>query len=175
MIRVAAFSDLNRVEDSHKKHFTYERKNGAFTVFKEGVYPTRQDAETALRNDELYICEIENEYIGIIIFSRKQPIDYESINWKYQTDNSKIAIIHLLMVRPSMKGKGIATELIRFAIDLAKEQGCEVIRLDTGEQNIPAVSLYKKMGFEIAEITSMNVGGAIEHKSHLFMERKIIS
>ena len=79
------------------------------------------------------------------------------------------------MVRPSMKGKGIATELIRFAIDLAKEQGCEVIRLDTGEQNIPAVSLYKKMGFEIAEITSMNVGGAIEHKNHLFMERKIIS
>ena len=83
----------------------------------------------------------------VLYFSRKQPIDYESINWKYQTDNSKIAIIHLLMVRPSMKGKGIATELIRFAIDLAKEQGCEVIRLDTGEQNIPAVSLYKKMGF----------------------------
>ena len=50
-----------------------------------------------------------------------------------------------------------------------------MIRLDTDEQNIPAVSLYKKMGFEIAEITSMNVGGAIEHKSHLFMERKIIS
>ena len=70
-----------------------------------------------------------------------------------------------------MSGKGIATSLINYAVELAKTNQCKALRLDTGSQNIPAVSLYKKNGFEIVARGTIKVGGKIEHKNHLYLEK----
>ena len=80
-------------------------------------------------------------------------------------------VIHLLIVRPSMAEKGIATSLVKYAMELAGNNSCKALRLDTGSQNIPAVSLYKKLGFQIVATASMKVGNAIEHSGHLFLEK----
>ena len=56
-------------------------------------------------------------------------------------------------------------------MELSRENACKVLRLDTGKQNIPAVSLYKKMGFQSVATASMKVGAAIEHSGHLFFEK----
>lgn len=80
-------------------------------------------------------------------------------------------VIHLLMVRPSMTGKGIASKLVRYADELAKANACKAVRLDTGSQNIPALSLYRKLGFRIVAASSMKIGNAIPHKEHLFLEK----
>ncbi len=63
--------------------------------------------------------------------------------------------------------------MMRFVIEKAKQMNCKTVRLDTGSQNKPAVSLYTKLGFEIAGTTSMNIGGLISHKNHLFLELEI--
>ena len=44
MLRQATDADLNQVEEGYQKHFLHEKEHGAFTVFQEGVYPTRADA-----------------------------------------------------------------------------------------------------------------------------------
>ena len=80
-------------------------------------------------------------------------------------------VIHLLMVRPSMSGKGIASSLIKFTTELAQKNSCRALRLDTGSQNIPALSLYQKNGFEIIASASKKVGDVIAHKNHLFLEK----
>lgn len=80
-------------------------------------------------------------------------------------------VIHLLLVRPSMAGKGIASSLVRYAVELARNDSCKVLRLDTGSQNIPAISLYKKLGFQVVAIASMKVGTVIEQSGHLFFEK----
>ena len=43
MLRQATDADLNQVEEGYQKHFLHEKEHGAFTVFREGVYPTRAD------------------------------------------------------------------------------------------------------------------------------------
>lgn len=48
MLRQATDADLNQVEEGYQKHFLHEKEHGAFTVFQEGVYPTRADAAKAL-------------------------------------------------------------------------------------------------------------------------------
>ncbi len=52
-----------------------------------------------------------------------------------------------------------------------ENSSCKALRLDTGSQNIPALSLYKKLGFQVVATASMNVGSAIEHSGHLFLEK----
>ena len=171
MIRKATFDDIDSVEKTYDEHFLYEMEHGAFTVFKKGVYPTRKDAEKAVIAGSLYVYEKNNIIVGSMIMDKVQPAEYKEIVWGCVPTSEEVMVIHLLMVRSIMKGKGIATSLIEHAIELARNTSCKVLRLDTGSQNIPAVSLYKKLGFQIIAAASMKVGNTIEHSDHLFFEK----
>lgn len=173
MIRPAMISDLNSIEEIYQEHFAHEKQYGAYTVFREGVYPTRKDAENALRKDALFVYEENGIIIGSIIVDDIQPDEYRRIDWPSHATDEKVKVVHLLMIRPSAAGKGIGSALVNFVSEMAKRQSCIAIRLDTGSQNIPAVSLYKKMGFQLVATSSMKVGGAISHKDHLFFEKRI--
>lgn len=78
-------------------------------------------------------------------------------------------VVHLLMARPSNKGKGSATALMK-SMELARERSCKALRLDTGSRNRPAFFLFQKLEFWIAAAASMKVGGTIEHSGHSFLE-----
>ena len=171
MIRKAAFDDIELIEDTYHELFKHEMKHGAFTVFKKGIYPTKRDAEKAIDNGTLYVYEEDNSIAGSMIVDKVQPAEYAKITWGQTFVNDEVMVIHLLMVRPSMAGQGIATSLVRYAIELADNSSCKALRLDTGSQNIPALSLYKKLGFQVVAIASMNVGSVIKHSGHLFLEK----
>lgn len=173
MIRHAAAADLHEIEETYREHFEHERRYGAYTVFREGVYPTKKDAEKALAAGGLFVCEERGVLLGSIILNDIQPEEYKKIDWPSHAPKEKVKVIHLLMVRPRAAGKGVGSRLIRYAEELAEKQGCTAIRLDTGAQNIPAFSLYQKMGFQLAAASSMKVGGAISHEKHLFLEKRI--
>lgn len=171
MIRKAVMTDVNLIEDTYNEHFQYELDHTAFTVFKKGVYPTRDDAEQAIHAGTLFVYEENGTIVGSIIINKVQPIEYATIPWKENLSEDEVMVIHLLMVRPSMSGRGIASSLIKFATELAQKNNCKALRLDTGSQNIPAVSLYQKKGFEIIASAPKKVGDVIAHKNHLYLEK----
>lgn len=171
MIRKATSDDIGLIEDTYNEHFEYEAEYGAFTIFKKGIYPTGKDAEKAVNAGTLYVYEENNDIAGSIMVDKIQPTEYAGIPWEQTSASNEVMVIHLLMVRPSMTEKGIATALIKYAIELAENNSCKALRLDTGSQNIPAVTLYKKLGFQIVATSSMRVGNAIEHSGHLFLEK----
>lgn len=171
MIRKASLEDLQFIEDTYNEHFLHEAQNGAFTVFRKGIYPTRIDAEKAIGAESLYVYEKGGNIVGSLIMNKTQPPEYENIVWSQSFTDNEVMVIHLLMVRPSMSGKGIASSLVKYAGELAKSSSCRVLRLDTGSQNTPARSLYKKLGFQLVATASINVGGVIQHGDHLFLEK----
>lgn len=173
MIRKGIISDLDSIEETYLEHFAYEEKHGAFTVFKKDIYPTRIDAKKAIDNQSLYVYVENNIVLGSIILNNQQPKEYRNINWKCKADDNQINVIHLLMIRPSAAKKGIGSSLINYALETAKRNSCIAVRLDTGAQNVPAVSLYKKLGFNLIASAAMNVGGEISHKNHLFFEKTL--
>lgn len=174
MIRKATTKDLNAIESSYLEHFIHEQTHKAYTVFKEGVYPTKNDAKKALNQDALYVYEDNDEIFASMIFNSIQPEEYQKIPWPSEQSNpvssDQLRVIHLLMVRPSAAGKGIGVAMVKEALLIAKKENCHVVRLDTGSQNIPASSLYQKMGFQLIAAQPMKVGGMIAHKKHLFFE-----
>lgn len=157
MIKPATKDDFAEIESSYNEHFEYEAVHGAFTVFKKGIYPTRHDAEKALKVNSLYVYEKNGMICGSVIIDKVHPLEYAEISAFESVPADKVLVIHLLLVRPKMKGNGIGAALVHFAMCLAKKLGCRVIRLDTGSQNIPAVSLYKKQGFIVKAMKAMKV------------------
>lgn len=173
MIRKAVSQDIEQIEKSYVELLLHEKEHGAYTVWELGVYPTRATAEKALAEQSLYVLEEEGEICASIIANHVQPNEYEQIKWKYQAEAQEMLVIHLLCVRPSKAGHGYGKSLVQFVIEEAKRMKCKTVRLDTGSQNKPAVSLYTKLGFEIAGTTTMAVGGLLAHNDHLFFEINI--
>lgn len=173
MIRKANSTDIDQVENGYLELLRYEKENGAYTVWQEGVYPTRKTAENALSEGSLYVMENCGEICASMIINRKHPEEYVNIKWKCHAEDSEVLVLHLLCVKPSKSGQGIGKEMVRFAIDEAGRRGCKAVRLDTGKQNIPAVTLYTKLGFETAGNAPMMIGGKIAHNDHLFLEKII--
>lgn len=172
MIRKAVMEDLDSIEAGYHEHFAHEKAHGAYTVFQEGVYPTRRDAEKALREESLYVYEEGGAVLGSIILDARQPEEYRDIAWPSGAAE-QVRVIHLLMVRPCAAGKGVGSALVRHVEDEARRCACVAVRLDTGAQNTPAASLYKKLGFQLVTASSMKVGGAIAHSGHLFFEKTL--
>ena len=154
MVRPAAVSDLDGIESSYLEHFAHERKYGAVTTFQEGVYPTRADAENAIKTGTMYVCEENGIILGSVILNRQQPKDYENACWPSRAAKKDVSILRLLMVRPSAKKQGVGTALIEYLCQVSREWGCTALRLHTGIQNFPAISLYRKSGF--LEASSQN-------------------
>ena len=170
MFRRATPADLDAIESSYEEHFTHEEQHGAFTIWKRGVYPTRKTAEDAMEEGHLYVLEEGGALLSSVIVDQNQSAEYGKVDWPVCAEPDEVMVIHLLVVRPSLAGRGIGRRTVRAICEMAKRAGCKVVRLDTGGQNIPARTLYTKCGFVLAAEGSMAVGGVLAHKGHLFFE-----
>lgn len=170
MIRMAVEADLSGIDSIFNEIFDYERLHGAFTVWKKGVYPTSDTAKSALLNSSLFVSENGKELNACIIIDHIAPAEYSDVDWHTEASGFGALILHLLCVRPSKHGQGIGTEMVNFAIDEARRRGCAAVRLNTGNQNTPALSLYTKLGFEMVDSKPMLIGGTIPHSNQLFLE-----
>lgn len=64
---------------------------------------------------------------------------------KVFVDNADIMNI---VVRKNFRNKGIGTVLLENLLTLSKKLGLNSLSLEVNEKNIPAINLYKKLGFE---------------------------
>ncbi|KAG9246000.1 acyl-CoA N-acyltransferase [Calycina marina] len=55
--------------------------------------------------------------------------------------------IAMLAVSAKWRNHGIATELVKRAIDAMRERGADEVVLETEEENVPAMKLYERLGF----------------------------
>ena len=170
MIRKGTEADLDGVNEGYEELLRYEKKHGAYTVWELGVYPTRNSAKKSLDEDGLYVLEEDGQIADSITVNQKQPAEYAQVQWGCDAKPEEVIVIHLLCVRPSQAHRGLGHAMVQFILDEARKQGCKAVRLDTGAQNIPARSLYTKIGFHLAGTGSMAIGGVIPHDGHLFFE-----
>ena len=86
---------------------------------------------------ELFVVELSGEIIGFV---------------SIQLDiNSKVGEIGLNAVHPDHSGKGIGTEMYKFATKIMKEAGMQVATVATGGDisHAPARRAYEKSGFNV--------------------------
>lgn len=55
--------------------------------------------------------------------------------------------INDVAVEPALRGRGLGRELLRHALDVARARGCGSARLEVRPSNLPAIALYRSLGF----------------------------
>ena len=80
-------------------------------------------------------------------------IVYDDINIKgaifFEEIYEKVDIDYVI-VNNNYRRKGVASKLLEYLIDYCKEKSISNITLEVNENNIAAINLYKKYGFETA-------------------------
>lgn len=63
-------------------------------------------------------------------------------------ENNKSVEIKRMFVPPLHRGKGVSKLVLSDLEQWAKEKGYQFAKLETGEKNLAAISLYRKTGYE---------------------------
>lgn len=115
-----------------------------------GVYPARTDIEGHIEAGDLYVGRAgERIACAMVVTSHEDP-EYADVPWSLKAAPDEVAVIHLLAVSPDFRGKRLGAELVRAAIDIAKQNGARVMHLDVVPGNLAASRIYEAAGFSLA-------------------------
>jgi len=90
-------------------------------------------------NNELVVVVLGNEIIGVLQITYTPYITHQG-GWR--------ATIEGVRTSSLVRGKGIGSEFIQWAIQRAKERGCHMIQLTTDKKREDALRFYQRLGFE---------------------------
>ena len=62
------------------------------------------------------------------------------------------AQIEAVRVRADRRGSGLGRELVRWAIDTARERGCVLVQLTTDNSRTDAHRFYERLGFQASHV-----------------------
>lgn len=89
-------------------------------------------------NNELVVACAGNEVIGVQQITFTPYITHQG-GWR--------ATIEGVRTSASVRGQGICSELIKWAIQRAKERGCHLVQLTTDKKRPDALRFYERLGF----------------------------
>ncbi len=119
--------------------------------WQKDIYPAPEDMRDAIDRGELYIGRVGERIAAAMVLNQQYNPEYEDIVWTKPIKRSEFMVIHMLGVHNDFAGRGLAKEMVRFAIDTAGAAGMKAIRLDVLKGNVPAERLYPAMGFSYVD------------------------
>lgn len=133
-----------------------------------GVYPTREDAVNGIASKTLYAAKIAGVIVGSVILNHTPESAYDGADWLVDAEYSDIFVVHTLVVHPAYLKCGVGKAIMDFTISHCINQQARAIRLDVYEKNIPAISIYKKYGFQYIDTVDLGLGKYGLHHFHLY-------
>ena len=80
---------------------------------------------------------------------------YRSVAWGVEAADDELLVIHALGVRRACSGRGLAREMARRVLQMARAQGLKTVRLDVLGGNLPAERAYTAVGFRHVDTLRM--------------------
>jgi ribosomal-protein-alanine N-acetyltransferase len=99
-------------------------------------------------SDDTFLGEIQNTSVSFPLVVVRRPGDEVVayiIYWHIREDVQ----VNNVAVRPDCRGLGLGEAMVRFAIAKVRAAGAEFMTLEVRPSNAAAVTLYKKLGFEV--------------------------
>ena len=124
-------------------------------MWQKDIYPAPEDLRSALEEGCLYVGMEEGRIAAAMVVNRKYNEEYEKAAWKHAVKPEKVMVIHMLGVHSDFSRRGFGKEMVRYAIDLARQTGMMEVRLDVLKGNLPAERLYESLGFRCVDTIPM--------------------
>lgn len=148
MIRIAEEKDaiyIQEVLDDAKALF---KQDGSDQWQDLDNYPNINTTLNDINKNQMYIYEKDNKIVGCIVLSKEKEEAYNVIHYGKWLTNDIYYVIHRLAVRNNYYHQGIAKELIKYTIELTKQDRVHSIKIDTKNENKRMLSLLKGIGFQ---------------------------
>lgn len=153
MIRKAKSSDMEAIMEiihntikgmQHSKNYQWDSK-----------YPQPKHFKCDIRCGDLYLYEGEDGKVcGMICINFEEPEEYSGLNWSL---SKKATVLHRMAVRDDCRNQGVGTSLMKFAEEMAIENGTLYLKSDTYSTNELMNCLFRKLQYKL--IGEMNFQG----------------
>lgn len=131
-------SDYQTIFDYHKEHILH---NFPDSVYRQDLFKAQLDKTLTGPRVYLFFAKEDRRVCGFLWLGIENDPYKVPRPWRYLD-------VHYIHVDPAFRAKGIGSQLMAFTLDFAKKHQCKEVRLGTNVNNIPAIHLYKKFGFE---------------------------
>ena len=103
---------------------------------------------------ELFVACTGDTLVACGVVNREFARGYENVPWPADVPWEAARCLHLFCVHPDHRG-GTGKAFLRGLMELCREEGVGVVRLDTFEHNGAARHLYEVCGFVYAGVGHM--------------------
>jgi len=117
-------------------------------MWEKDLYPSPEQLRDLLAKEEMYLGVEDGQIIACMALNHDFNESYNEFDWPTKASKDEVYVIHMLGVHPDHGRKGVAKEMVRYAIDKAKLEKAKAIRLDVLKGNFPANKLYEYFGFK---------------------------
>jgi len=103
---------------------------------------------------------INDPNVGDILIVRQDDDIIAMVNLLYIVSTAlgaRVGILEDMVVSPTVRGSGIGSKLLTYAIEFAKEKGCKRLTLLTDNDNLDAQRFYQRYGFSKSAMIPMRI------------------
>jgi GNAT superfamily N-acetyltransferase len=122
-----------------------QRKNDGSTQWQNG-YPNEGTVASDIQQGYGYVIEENNMIIAYAAIVFGDEPTYEVINGAWLSNQSYV-VVHRVATAPTLKGKGVATQLFLLIEKLAADKNIFSIKVDTNFDNIPMLKIMDKLNY----------------------------
>lgn len=113
-----------------------------------GVYPNDDFVKETVRNETMHIGIYNNEIVSAVVLNNTFTKGYECVPWDIDATDNEVISVHTLCVKVSETGKGFGTQMAKYIVDFARDNGYKAVRLDVIDGNMNANRLYQRAGYK---------------------------
>lgn len=111
--------------------------------------------------------QLHDDHHFFIVYNAGIPIGFAS----YSEIEPYVFKLHKIYILPLHQGRGTGRFVLEQILDRVKAEGATALRLNVNRHN-PALSFYKKLGFEIIKEEDIDIGGGYFMNDYV-MEKKL--
>ena len=107
------------------------------------VYLDAFDAMAAQPSNELFVAELNGDVVGCLQLTVITGLSRKGMT-RGQVEGVRVSSAH--------RGQRIGEQLMRVAIERARERGCRVVQLTSDRTRVDAHRFYERLGFELSHV-----------------------
>lgn len=160
-IRSALDSDFFELKDFYARMCEVLGQKELLPEGDKGGFPSEQMIRAAIRQGGQFVGTEDNRIVAAYMMNHDCDEAYHSVRWTVDAAEHEVCVLHALRVLPEYGGRGYSKQLVRHAIDTARERKQKAVRLDCIEGNDIPQKMYQSFGFryvDTVDITYIDIG-----------------
>lgn len=173
VIEKGCYKDLDELEILYNRLNDFLSETINYPGWIKGIYPVRETAVKAIREENLFVLRKNGVIAGSIILNHVPEEAYKEVQWEIKADYCDILVVRTLVVHPEYMKQGFGLLLMEFAREYAITSGMKALRLDVSKDNASAIRLYEKCGYKY--IATVDLGLPYAHLKWFLLYEMILT